>query len=83
MFGHLTTPPTLRPPLSTSLGLNEALPDFEVVLAKGWKELNRDLSFLREVTTGLAQCPLASLCVFRRVCHRPHSRHGLGSAVVR
>ena len=63
MFRHLATPSTLWPPLVTSLGFNESLPAFKMVPAKGWKERNRDLSFLLEATMGLAQCNLASLCV--------------------
>lgn len=51
------------PPLVTNLGFNEALPAFEMVRAKGWKERNRNPSFLLEATMGLAQCNLASLCV--------------------
>lgn len=43
-------------------------PAFEVVLAKGWKGLNRDLSFLLEATKGLAQCNMVSLCVFLGGC---------------
>lgn len=61
MLRHLATPPALWSPLFASLGFNEVLPVFEVVLAKGWKELNRDLSFLLEATKGLAQC---NLCLY-------------------
>jgi hypothetical protein len=71
------------PPLLTSLGFNGALPAFEVVLAKGQRKRSRDQSFLLEATVGLVPCNLVPLCVFRKVCHRLHGSHGLGSAVVR